>query len=453
MEVREILIIKNGVESYGISTENINQVSRVPALMPLPLRPFGVRGLCSVGGNIVTIIDMNLLLDMDEIDYNASSSRLVSFNGNHYSVALLVTEVYNIVEVEQSNTEYMENQNELLAIYKYEDLLVQILSLDLLITKIKKVSIPSKEIKSGKSEDKVSLEENGKRFLIFAMGKEKFAINIDYLREIIMADVTFTEITDSSEDVLGLINLRNELITVIDLQAYYNFQQTPSYKNRILIVSHNGGTLGLLVDSIIDIKNILVKNIEYMNDSFEDKKITGIIHDNKNLISFFDTTVLNDLFSKNKEFIDAKISVKEMYRLNESALEVIIFELAKKEYAFRVESVAEIVDMVKSTTMAYTSEAIDGIINIRGQIITVVSLFYKLDIQRTVHENSKIIICNINNNKIGFIVDSVSDILHISKDEIREQDDPLFTNILHLNKGKRLVLCMDIEKILLNGDK
>lgn len=448
MQVHEILIIKNGVESYGISTEKINQVSRVPSLMPLPLRPSGVRGLCSVGGNIVTIIDMNLLLDMNEVDYNAGSSRLVSFNDSFYSVALLVNEVYNIVEVDQNNAEYMDSKDELLAIYKYEDSLIQILSLDMLIAKINQVSIAAKEIRSGKSETKSSTEEDGKRFLIFAMANEKFALNIDYLREIIMADVDFTEIADSSGEVLGVINLRDELITVLDLQAYYNFKQTQSYKNRILIVTHEKGTIGLLVDNIIDIKNILVKNIEYMNDSFEDKKITGIIHDGKNLISFFDTAVLNQLFTKNKNFIDSKDSIKVMDKSADIALEVIIFELAGKEYAFKVESVAEIVDIVGSTKLAYTNEMIDGIINIRGQIITIVSLFEKLHIPRSINENSKIIVCNINNTKIGFIVDSVSDILNVYNNEIREQDDPLFTDVLHLEHGKRLVLCMDMNEIM-----
>ncbi len=69
-----------------------------------------------------------------------------------------------------------------------------------------------------------------------------------------------------------------------------------------------------------------------------------------------------------------------------------------------------------------------------------------------IDEDFKIIICNVNELKIGFIVDSVSDILRVKEDEIREQDDEFFTNILHLNNGKRLVLSMDIDKIISNKD-
>ena len=82
MQIQEILIIKNAQENYGISTEDINQIARVPSLMSLPLRPAGTRGLCAVGGTIVSMVDLNLLLDMPEVDLDASSSRLVSLNGN-----------------------------------------------------------------------------------------------------------------------------------------------------------------------------------------------------------------------------------------------------------------------------------------------------------------------------------------------------------------------------------
>ena len=105
MNIEEILIIKNGSQSYGVSTSDINQIARVPMLMPLPLRPSGVRGLCAVSGNIVTAVDMNLLLDMDEVDYDHDKSRLISLNGTLSSSSLLVSEVYNTVEIREKNIE------------------------------------------------------------------------------------------------------------------------------------------------------------------------------------------------------------------------------------------------------------------------------------------------------------------------------------------------------------
>ncbi len=449
MQIEEILIIKNGSEHYGISTEDINQISRVPSLMPLPLRPAGVRGLCAVGGNIVTMVDMNLLLDMNEVDIESDKSRLLSLNAQYSSNSLLVSEVFNTIEVDQNNIEYIENENDpVVAIYKHEDKLIQVVDLEPLFSKINRVNIEAKEIKNGKVKNEVVKEEESNRFLIFSMSNEKFAINIEYLREIILSDIEYTEIIGSSEEILGLITLRDELITVLDMRKYYNFDAIKKESNRILIISHANKQIGLLIDEIIDIKNFPIYNIEYMKERFEDNKISGVIHNGDSLISFFDHEVLEKIFDENETFIDIKDQQDDTQGSEDIAMEVIVFKLADKEYAFEVENVAEIIDAVDTTKVAYTDDFVDGIINIRGQIITIVSLFDKLNIETKISEDSKIIVCSLHDTKIGFVVDSVSDILNIKKSELREQEDELFSNVLHLNNGKRLVLSMDINQII-----
>ena len=280
------------------------------------------------------------------------------------------------------------------------------------------------------------------------MANEKFAINIEYLREIILADSDYTEVSGSSKEVLGLITLRDEILTVIDLRTYFGFKTVDTDKNRILICSSDNKRIGLLVDEIIDIKNYSDKDIEYMNDSFEDKKISGVIHDNESLISFFDNEILEKLFIENESFIEHDISNITNIENENISMEVIVFKLSGKEYAFEVENVAEIIDIVDSTKIAFTDEIIDGIINIRGQIVTIVSLFKKLNIPTVINEDSKIIICNMHDTRIGFIVDSVSDILDVKFNEIKEENDEIFTGVLHLENGKRLVLSMDIDKIV-----
>jgi purine-binding chemotaxis protein CheW len=449
MQIEEILIIKNAHENYGVSTEDINHISRVPSLTPLPLRPSGVRGLCSVGGSVVSMVDMNQLLGIGEVDIEASSSRLLSLNAEHSSNALLVSEVYNTVEICQENIEYLDNKNDpIIAIYRYKDILVQIISLNELFSKINRVKIESKDVKAGKLKQETIKDEDSGRFLIFSMSNEKFALNIDYLQEIILSDIEFTEIAGSSQEVLGLVTLRDEILTIIDLRTYYGFEAKNSDDNRILVVSHNGKKVGLYIDSILDIKNFFTKDIEYMSDHFEDKKISGVIHDENSLISFFDHEVLDKIFEKNDSFIDSNTANNDSIELEEYVMEVIVFKLLGKEYAFEVENVDEIIDMIPSTNVSFSDEIVDGIINIRGQIVTMVSLFKKLDIHTKINDDSKIIVCNINDTKIGFVVDSVSDILNIKKSDIREEDDEFFDKILHLDNGNRLVLSMDIDKIV-----
>ena len=451
MKIQEILIIKNAHESYGISTEDINQISRVPALMPLPLRPSSVRGLCSVSGSVLSMVDMNLLLGVTEVDLDASASRIVSLNGSMSSNTLLVSDVYNTVEVDQDKIDYIEDGDDsVVAIYKYNDLLVQVCSLDKLFSKINKVKIEAKEIHSGKQKEEVKAEEDSTRFLIFGMSDEKYALGIDYLQEIILAEGPFTEVAGSNEDVLGLITLRDELLMVIDLRVYYGFEPKTSESNRILIVSYDGKKIGLCVDSIIDIDNFYKKDIEYMTENFDETKVSGVIHAKDALISFFDHNIIQNILNKNESFIDStnNDTAVEEEKEKECIREVIIFKLSSKEYAFDVGIVDEIIDMVPSTNIAFTEESLDGIINIRGQIVSIVSLFNKLNVETTVSEDSKIIVCDINENKVGFVVDSVSDILSIEEQDIVVDKESCFDSVLHLDEGKRLVLSIDMDQIV-----
>ena len=449
MQIEEILIIQNNHESYGISIDDINQISRVPSLMPLPLCPAGVRGLCSVSGNVLSMLDMNLLLGMDEVDLEATSSRIISLNDKHSSNTLLVSNIYNTVEVEEDNIDYLDKKDDpVIAIYKYKETLVQVLSLEELFAKTNRVSIPSKEVHAGKVKNLVTKEEDTKRFLIFSMSDEKYALEIDYLQEIILAEQDYTEIAGASSEVMGLITLRDELLVVVDLRKHYGFESKYNESNRILVVSDNGRKIALCIDSIVDIKSFYKKNIEYLNDSSEKNKIAGVIHNEDYLISFFDGEVLKQIFAQNDSFIESKNTKDSQIKSEEYAVEVIVFRLASREYAFNVEYVDEIIDIVPSTKIAFTDDSVDGIINIRGQIVTIVSLFDKLNIEPVIREDSKIIICNINDTRIGFIVDSVSDILNIKHEDIKEEVDEYFDNILHLDNGNRLVLSMDINKIV-----
>ena len=449
MDIEEILIVKHGSQSYGISTSDISQIARTPMLMPLPLRPSGVRGLCAISGNIATVVDMNLLLNMKEVDYDNEKARLIVLNDALSSSTLLVSEVYNTVEVEAEHLEIIDKQDDpIIAIYKHKNKLIQVLSLKILFSRVSKVVIESQEVKNSKIQLEAKKEDDSSRFLIFSMENELYALHIDYLREIILADIEFTEIAGTRDEVIGLITLREELLIVIDLRKHYGFSTKDNDKNRILIATHDGKKIGLLVDEIIDIKAFVNRDIEYMKDHFKDNKISGVIHDGDRIISFFDADVLENLFEENESFIDEENPVLEDDASNDTVMEVIVFKLNSREYSFEVDTVAEIIDIVPSTAIAMTNDSIDGIINIRGQIVAIVSLFKKLNIEMNITEDSKIIICDIKGEKIGFVVDSVSDILNIRQEEIKEQDEALFSKVLHLENGKRLILSMDLDEVI-----
>ncbi|MDQ1297782.1 MAG: purine-binding chemotaxis protein CheW, partial [Campylobacterota bacterium] len=127
-------------------------------------------------------------------------------------------------------------------------------------------------------------------------------------------------------------------------------------------------------------------------------------------------------------------------------------KLGNEEYAFSIEEVAEIIDMTPVTPVANAADRVDGIINIRGQIVTIGSLSKCLGITASTRSDQKIIICHAQKGRIGFFVNTVTDVLSVDPAQMRQEEssDGLFSNVIHLEEGKRLVLLFkrDVSQLL-----
>jgi len=96
----------------------------------------------------------------------------------------------------------------------------------------------------------------------FEVGKEIFGVDILMVREIIRS-APITAVPNSPEFVEGVINLRGDIIPVIDLRKRLNlFKDNTQEKNWILILEVNGSVTGFVVDKVDDVLKIDPHNIE-----------------------------------------------------------------------------------------------------------------------------------------------------------------------------------------------
>lgn len=454
MLIEEILIIRHDEVSFGISTALIGQILRVPDITSLALSPPEVRGLCAVGGGIVTVLDFNLLLGLKPCSEQNQGSRVITLNEEMSALALLVDEVTVSLSIDQAKIEYLDVQDEaIVAIVHHEDSLIQIVNLEYVIGAIRRVKIETQPVSEKNSYAGTTLmqENDMSRYLVFKMGLEEYALPIDDLREILSADINITAMAGSNEEIIGMMSLREELVVVADLRCYYGFEPQVSDKNRIMIVQMHNKTLGLMIDAIVDIHEFAKSDIDAMSGSQDDNRIAGVIRNGNKLISLIDNSALESLLERNSDIV----VTNDVSAVNENAVqmvEVVIFKLGSEEYAFSIEEVAEIIDMTPVTPVANATEMVDGIINIRGQIVTIGSLHKRLGISAPTHGEQKIIICHAPKGRIGFFVNTVSDVLSVDPAQMREEESTngLFSNVIHLDEGKRLVLLFnrDISQLL-----
>ena len=97
----------------------------------------------------------------------------------------------------------------------------------------------------------------------FAIGRELFGVDILKVREIIR-DASITSIPNSPDFVEGVINLRGNIIPVIDLRKRLNLLQQEKSEKKIwiLILEIEGRITGFRVDSVTKVLKILVRGIE-----------------------------------------------------------------------------------------------------------------------------------------------------------------------------------------------
>ena len=450
MKIEEVLIIKEHDCYYGINTNNVEQILRVQDITPMAMTPKAIRGLCSIEGSIVSALDFSTLLDgrKKPVNLDEFKSRQVTINTDTSHFSLLVSEVINSVEVDESKVEYVEDVDDIIvALFKHEDEIIQIISIDKLIKDIKLPSYVSKDIIDISSTDEsAQRREYLQRYLFFKMGKESYALEVDSIREIISIPESFTAIAESNEEILGMMSLRDDLLVIADLRKYYDFKTINDDKNRIIVSQSRGKHIGLLVDEIVDIQDVEVSKIEGMPENFKDKKINGVLHFNDSLISIVNTDVVKTLIKEQSHLIsDAEVSSEVEVQDDENDLEVVIFSIDKEEYAFNINDVSEIIDMTEITAVADSIEHIKGVINIRGQVISIASLYKVLNLDENEEKDQQIIITNVNDTRIGFVVDKVNDVRGIANEELSVQEDAgkIFSNILQLEGGNRLVMMFD----------
>ena len=100
-----------------------------------------------------------------------------------------------------------------------------------------------------------------KQYIIFRLNDEKFAANINQIASI-SEYASITALPDAPAYVDGLLNLRGDIIPVINLKKRFNLEEQRMNQKRILISQSQGRHIGFLVDDAsqsmsVDVANVL----------------------------------------------------------------------------------------------------------------------------------------------------------------------------------------------------
>ncbi len=115
--------------------------------------------------------------------------------------------------------------------------------------------------------------------------------------------------------------------------------------------------------------------------------------------------------------------------VSENLLNILCFKLASEEYAIDIMSIKEIVKLREFTEVPGSPDFITGIISLRGVIVPVFDLRKRLGLDvKDYDRDTRIIIARDENRSWGMIVDKVTHVIRIAKDNI-EPPPPIISGV------------------------
>jgi len=139
-------------------------------------------------------------------------------------------------------------------------------------------------------------------------------------------------------------------------------------------------------------------------------------------------------------------------------LQLVGFRIGKEIFAVPINLVHEIVRVPEITAVPDAPECIEGVINLRGKIISIVDLRKRFgETQIESSRKNRILVAEIDNKMVGLIVDAASEVIRLPEAEIEappevfgESEVKYVTGVGKLNG--RLVILIDLTKILQKGE-
>ena len=315
------------------------------------------------------------------------------------------------------------------------------------------------------------IEQKKNTHLYFKIGENKYAVNSDNVLEIMkLPALDYPQ--KLPNNIVGLLKYNNFVINIIDIRFYLNIT-VPGYTtaNELLIVKTDEIIFGIITDKII---GILPFDSAYMDAiPFVDNKmvIDSLYKLNQETIFIINIYAIENLLKEHNQWENVDIQAlfphdetsksimnkrtsaiadKSNLKLASGELHVknkyISFNLNKDYYCIALDYVKEVLKDTSITNVPGTPDFVEGIMNLRGDYITVINLknFLGLPSEKA-NDKKPVIIVKCNELKLALLIDKINELFDFQENDLQEASEGYFSNEFVYNEVLYTVL--NIEKI------
>ncbi len=143
---------------------------------------------------------------------------------------------------------------------------------------------------------------------------------------------------------------------------------------------------------------------------------------------------------------------------DDELLQLVTFSIGEEEFGVDILKVQEIIRTMEITKVPRADVFVEGVINLRGKVIPIIDLRRRFGLDSKPHDkHTRLIVIEINNMIVGFVVDSVSEVLRIPAGTV-EPPPPVVAGVESeyiSGVGKlqdRLLILLDLDKLLSSED-
>ncbi len=217
-----------------------------------------------------------------------------------------------------------------------------------------------------------------------------------------------------------------------------------------------GKVLDTIFESTEFLKSHIRKESEDNTEEVDDEEVIGKLHRLKQGMDkdFIDTNSVDDSKETAPMGIqekDLRVDKAKVHKDNEYRF--VLFNLDQMTFAISVNNIQEVIDDIPSTKVPYVEDYIEGVINLRGYIVPVISLRKRLNFVGGMDNGGQIMIVLKGHDRIGLKLDEVHSVETLDKDRIHVSEEALL-GLDHAfiegvtKKDDRLVLILKPNVIL-----
>ena len=152
------------------------------------------------------------------------------------------------------------------------------------------------------------------------------------------------------------------------------------------------------------------------------------------------------------------MATEDRARRDDDLLQLVTFSIGSEEFGVDILKVIEIIRTMEITKVPKAPAFVEGVINLRGLVIPIIDLRRRFGLaEKAGDSDTRIIVIEINGMSVGFVVDSVSEVLRIPANTV-EPAPPVVAGVdsdYISGVGKledRLLILLDLDKLLSADD-